>query len=149
MTSEMSKSIETLRSSSSRLNQLTDEAAAIVRAVEDFLNTECSSGVRAFVQVSSTTEGYPDYERTVVQTLAYTRIGARFRIANIWSSDDEPDGQVKPWSDSTRDDKLATLEKLPELIAEISKALVHKIDTAEKSLAAASDLAKALVGKAG
>lgn len=148
MSKNLPQSIEELRSSSGRLNKLTDEAAVVIKRVEDFLNKECSAGVQAYVLVSKQSD---DDEQVIEsQYLAYCRIGSRYRIAVVWEVNVEPDARnEKPWSDCTRDDKIETLEKLPDLITEISKKLASKIKLAEKSLATASEVANALVGKAG
>ncbi|MCH7885850.1 MAG: hypothetical protein IIC01_11455 [Planctomycetes bacterium] len=148
MSKKMPCSIATLRTASARLNKLTDEAAITIRQVEDFLNKECSLGVATYVAVSK--HQVCDDGPLTTRYLAYCRIGQRYRIAVVWVCEDEPDASIeKPWSDCTRDDKIETLEKLPDLIAAISSELESKIGLAEKSLATASEVANALVGKAG
>lgn len=148
MSKKIPQAIDELRSSSARLNKLTNEAVVVIKRVEDFLNKECSVGARASVLVSE--HDHDDEQVIESQYLAYCRIGSRYRIAVVWVVSDDPDSRTeKPWSDCTRDDKIETLEKLPDLITEISKKLASKIKLAEKSLATASEVANALVGKAG
>ena len=109
-------SIDKLRKSAAVLNQITDRAGETVREVESFLNKECSVGVHAFVRVRESTD--PESGVAFTQWLEYRRVGAKYRIAVVSSHDVDSDNeQVKEWTDSTRDEKLETVVKLPELIA--------------------------------
>ncbi len=150
MKKNISDAVTGLRIASTRLNMLTDKAAAVVKQVEKFLNDECHTGVEASVLVS---EHYAEDEPgRYVETrdLVYCRIGQRFRIAVDWRCDGADVSSVpKPWSDCTREDKLETLEKLPDLLHAIAERLGGQIKKAEKSLATASAVTDALFGKGG
>ena len=144
----ISDAIDGLRVHSARLNQLTDDAAKVIKQVEDFLNVECSAGVFARVVVSRIGSSDDEYQNTGARYLAYCRVGPRFRIAVDWAADDNPsEPDPKAWSDCKRDDKLESLEKLPELIAEISKELGDRVKKVEESLEVAKAVKIILVGE--
>lgn len=147
MSDSLSKSLSKLRHSANRLNQLSDQTNKTIREVEKFLNEECSIGIYAsvYVQVQEPCENVPFGFFT---SLAYCRVGQRYRIAIVSGpATGDPDAEeVKPWSDASRDEKLNTIKKLPELIAEIGKRLDEKIGDAEKGL---TDLSEVLLGLSG
>jgi hypothetical protein len=124
--------IESLRSLTPRLNAATDLANKTVRDAEEFLNEECSAGIPACVQFRSSENG-PGY------FLEYKRIGQRFRIAVVQATDEGRELSVRPWSDCTRDEKLESFKKLPELLARIAKdveTMVNEAESTAKAVAA-------------
>jgi len=152
MSDNLPASLWKLRDSAAQLNQLTDQANNTVKEVENFLNRECSVGVQASVRVQESPlvdqEGEP--VGTSVQFLEYRRVGGTYRIAVVWGTDLDPgDERVKAWSDCPRDEKLETIEKLPELIEAIAAALDEKVETARRATQSVSTLLKALRGKEG
>ena len=143
MTDSLAEAVDKLRRSSARLNQLTDEANTIVKEVENFLNKECSVGVFASVVVSTM--------EVAEQSLQYSRVGSRYRIAVVWITEggdpDDPDISVRPWSECPRDEKLETIKSLPSLIVEIAKNLDKKIIDTEKAASAVSQVLRTLQHK--
>ena len=129
----LSNALDKLRASSFRLNQLTDEAGAMVAEVEDFLNQECSIGVPVYVSVKES----DDCAGNGSQYLGYQRVGVRFRIAVSWGEDPRED-QVKPWSDCTRAVKIETLKMLPDLIGKIGEKVDETIAEVETALSSLS-----------
>lgn len=119
MSDDLSTSIENLRVTAAKLNELTDTLNAMVKAVEEILREELRIGIPAFVPVDS--EDDDKTGATITQYLGYKRVGANFRIVVLWENDYQPETPtVKPWSDCARDVKIGTADKLPQLIKEIS-----------------------------
>jgi hypothetical protein len=139
-----------LRTYAARLNKLSDDAAATVKAVEDFLNDECSVGIYSEVIFASRTEELDDHPPiTFYSAIAYARVGSRFRIAIVHGDDNSPeDPSVKPWSDCSRDEKFDSIAKLPELLDRISEELDTKIGDAEKVVASVISALASLKSKA-
>jgi len=63
--------LESIRTLSSQLNNLSDEMADTVGKVEHFLNVTCSVGIPAFVLVTETS--------SESKYLEYRRVGTEFR----------------------------------------------------------------------
>lgn len=137
MKKPLSSAVDALRSASAHLNAASDRAAETVRAVEKFLGEECRVGVTAHVLVDSYFEEQVGLE--VATYLSYERIGNHFRIAVGTAIDGQPDG-AKPWSDCSRDDKLETIEKLPELLAAVSEAVQARVAKADEAARAADEM---------
>ena len=141
MDDSLSKSLNKLRHSSKRLNQLTDQANQTIREVETFLD-ECSLGITGSVLVGREKEINGDNYLTYLE---YRRVGSRYRIAIVdrvssLNDDFEPSEQnVKPWSDAPRDEKLETIKKLPDLLKEMGELLEGKIESAEIGLGEVSE----------
>lgn len=143
MNDELSASIEKLRETSTRLNQLTDEANYTVQALERFLSDECSIGVFASVIVKS---GGSGSEYAGSQYLEYRRVGSKYRIAVVWG-DESQDEAVKPWSDCSRDVKLESVQMLPELLLALSRNVDQQVEAAEKATESVSQVLKTFKGK--
>ncbi len=143
MTTNLDTAVAKLRASTESLNNITDNIADVVRQVEDFLNDACSAGVHAWVTVSEQMDertGHSSY-----QGLEYRRVGQRFRIAVTWGWDADPENEdVKAWAECTRDVKLDTAKKLPELVIEIAKKIDSRVTEAEQTTAAVSTVLRAL-----
>ena len=143
MSDALSSAVSKLRASSARLNQLTDDAAATVKEVEEFLSQECSIGIPTYLCIHQATE---EYEAS--RHLAYRRIGSTFRIALAWWRDGDPEDEfVKPWSDCSRDEKLESIKKLPDLLTEIARNVDHRIVASEKAVESVSQALQSLTGK--
>ena len=115
-----------LKANSNRLNRLTDVAADTVKEVEKFLTTECSIGFNAHIKVKEI------HGTSISRYLEYTRIGSHYRIAVVESY--TTDGEVvseKAWSDCSREIKMETIVKLPELIQKITDKVESDISQAE------------------
>jgi hypothetical protein len=134
----LAESIQSLRNSTPRLNSLTDLANNTVQEVEVFLNEECSVGIPACVKVDG------DLDSSAGTYLEYRRIGPRFRIAIVESDPDGADVSVKPWSDSSRADKLQAFQLLPELLALIAEKVEQEIQKTESAAQSIASILSAL-----
>ena len=134
MGKSLSVSALSLRTSAARLNALADEAAVLVRELERFLGEECSLGVYASVKVAALD---PDGEYS--RLIQYRRHASRFRIV-VTEGSCEEDEDSKPWSDCSRDVKLQSFERLPELVSEITKQLDAKIRKAEATVESVAEI---------
>lgn len=135
-------SLETLRKSTSRLNSISDSAARVVKGVESFLARECSAGVPADVLVESEDTGAGC---SVFTSLAYRRVGGRFRVTVVTGFDDDPESwSTTPWSNSSRELKLLTFPKLPALVNAVAEEVDKRLSEAEESCALASKMLNAL-----
>jgi hypothetical protein len=135
MTDDLSVAIKRLRTSSQRLNQISDEAAQLIQDIEQFLE-ETRVGVSATVQIgygaSSPNADSPDW----ADLLSYRRLNSgKFRVAFVRQDvESSHEGTVRPWSECTRDEKLQSLEKLPELLVELANQIEERTIRAEQVL---------------
>jgi hypothetical protein len=150
MPDDLSVAVERLRTSTQRLNTICDSAAQVIRDIEAFLQ-EHHVGVAASVEVSRddvTGEGrYFD-----ITYLAYTRCKGTFRISVVVdpvSAQGPEDLYTTPWAECSRDTKIETLDKLPELIVELANQVDSRSARAEKALASVSGLLKTTPKKKG
>ena len=124
MSTPIAENVEKLRASTTLLNQAGDELSTIVRNVEAFLD-ECGVGVHAEVMVfeSEDERGQPEF----CTNLGYSRIGGKFRIVvseMYYSSPESP--YEKPWTYCSRQEKIMSAKKLPDLISSIIKQVEAK-----------------------
>ena len=141
MTSELRKSVDKLRTLSPQLNKATDDANRVVQLVEKFLNDECKVGLPCFVTIwSAQPDG--DYQGSSDDYkglfLGYERHGGSFRIVvqrNESSLDQDGHESIvqdtRPWTESTRGEKLKTFSRLPELLDAIVAEAERTIKSAE------------------
>lgn len=127
------EAVESLRKLTPRLNDVTNLANETVRKVEAFLNDQLSVGVEALVKVKSNPE---DYEATYLE---YRRVGGKFRIAVCNTDPDGVESGLKPWSDCTRDVKLETFAKLPELLINVAHQVQQEISKTEAAALEVAD----------
>lgn len=130
---ELRAAVESLRSLAPRLNQVTDDANAIVRDVEHFLNEECSLGVHACVNIKRY-----DADNDAGEWLEYRRVGPRYRIAFVVSDEGGNDVSVKAWSDCPRQEKLQSFAVLPALLAKVAASVEAELKKAEDTAKAVS-----------
>jgi hypothetical protein len=134
MSDDLSVAVERLRTSTQHLNSICDAAAKVIRDVESFLE-ECHVGVSAYVEMHRVDEtGMGHYS---IEGLSYNRYNGKFRICTYYVPCDAsgPEDEVeRPWSESSRDEKLGSLEFLPQLIVEIAKNVEERKDKAEKAI---------------
>lgn len=143
MADDLSVAVERLRTSTQRLNSICDSASQVIREAETFLE-ECRIGLPAWILVSSIDETGEGRYFTQTQ-LSYQRLGGKFRIVVVVTPFDATgpeDVLVRPWSESTRDEKLETLEKLPELLVELAKQVEARTVKAEQAMTAVGSLLK-------
>ena len=141
MSNDISASLKTLRSAASHLNKLTDQANDSVQLVEAFLSQQCRIGTHASVKVSE--------DVLVDQYLEYRRIGSRYRIAVVDYYEATGEEKETPWSDCSREVKLETIKKLPDLLAELLNNLNKETVEAEKATEIVNDVMKLMTGKEG
>lgn len=143
MSDALSSAVSKLRTSSARLNQLTDDAAATVKQVEEFLGQECSIGIPAYVHIRQATKpGETD------EYFEYRQMESGFRFVYVTAPFNSPDDEhVKLWSNCSRKVKLEAIKKLPDLLAEIAKKVDDRIEQAEKTMESVSQALHSLTGK--
>lgn len=106
------KSMQSIKTSTARINKTTDDAVAAVNIVEKFL-TECAIGVHAEIDV----EGERDLK------LAYWRYNNQnFRIV-VMEDREAQNGSIKPWAECDRSTKLLTVKYLPDLLKAINEVI--------------------------
>jgi hypothetical protein len=146
--SQLDRAMAELRGSSKKLNEITDLANGLVRQVEEFLNKECSLGVCASVRVDTTVDEFTG--ETFYTALAYARVGGSFRIAVVRGGDADPEaGSLTAWAECTRETKLTTVAKLPDLVLEVAKQVQSDAEAAWKSVSAVANSLSGLLGKEG
>jgi hypothetical protein len=90
--------------------------AGVIREVESFLDS-CQVGVPAWVVVESSTDDERGMQTWT--SLGYDRVGGKFRVAIGYGGDAYDELTTKAWNDCSRQEKLLTAPKLPELLAAI------------------------------
>ncbi len=144
MSDALQRAVQKMRSSTKSLNTITDEIAETIQQVESFLNQTCSAGVYASVNVKTTSYAQAPEEYL---ELVYCRLGSRFRIAvSEWWEVDPESRDIKAWVECSRDIKLETAKKLPDLILEISKQIHKRIEEAKITSIAVSHVMSTLNG---
>ncbi len=137
MPDDLSVAVESLRTATQRLNAICDSATQVVRDVEAFLE-ECHIGIETSVLVKSDDE--TGEEKYFTHTLlGYRRVNGKFRIVVLIDPVDghgPEDVIVRPWFEAGRDEKLETLEKLPELLVQLGKHVEVKATKAHQVLSA-------------
>jgi hypothetical protein len=141
MADDLSVAFERLRTSTQQLNAICDSAAQVIRETEAFLE-ECHVGIPAYVEVKRddvTGEGrYFDLVH-----LSYARYKGKFRISVVntpASASGPEDEAVRPWSESSRDEKLETLEFLPKLLIELAKSVDERKEKAKEAITTVTSL---------
>ena len=133
-------SFREIQHSSSRLNEITDEANNIIRTTEKFLTDKCKVGIPAFVTIYDGTGFMPS------KFLEYRKVNSKYRIAvvdAVVGSDGSPvDEYVRPWSECSRDVKLEAIKKLPDLLIKITSNLNERISEAETAISNVSRVAR-------
>lgn len=143
MPDDLSVAVERLRTSTQRLNAVSDAAAKTVRDTEAFLE-QLGVGVCASVLVKyATPSGAPD-EYDEVVSLAYARYKtAKFRIVLTYTpagAQRPSDDTIRAWAECSRDDKLDSFEKLPDLLIELAKKVDERTAKAEQTIATVNSL---------
>ena len=148
MTDDLKAAIKSIETTVPNLNKAVDQAGQLVRQVEAFLERQ-KLGVAAEVVVESrnlaeeSSDGESLDKFKEYLSLAYSRVGGKFRIAVV--TEKVRDGadlngnlayfteviDETPWLNSSRDMRLRTFPKLPDLL----KVLAESAEASEKSLA--------------
>lgn len=111
-----------LRKSASRLNSLADRAADVVKETEEFLN-RYNIGVPEYVALKNGGNIF----------IGFRRFGQKFRICVVVGSPESPN--ARPWSDCTREEKMASFVRLPDLLVKISAKIESEAAKAEQAIA--------------
>src|SRR5262245_2885464 len=129
MADDLAVAIERLRTSTQKLNTISDIAAQLVRDAEAFLEA-ARVGVPGQVLIpdfAQNTSEYDDDEEWSLKAptesfLAYQRLpkSKKFRIVIVGVHPDCPDNPyVRAWSECSREEKLQSIQQLPGLLAEL------------------------------
>jgi hypothetical protein len=129
---ELQENADTLRGIVAQLNTAAAEASAVVQAVDVFLGDELSIGVSASSRPFDTQRvtGDDDSELVVTSHLAYGRVQGKERLhvlkatlaKNEWKEDftkTVAEDRI-PWSSCSREVKLQSFVKLPELLSALA-----------------------------
>ena len=140
MGQELLENANTLRGIVAQLNTAAAEASAVVQAVDAFLGDELSIGVSASSRPFDTQRitGDDDSELVLTSHLAYGRVQGKERLhvlkathaKNEWKEDftkTVAEDRI-PWSACSRELKLQSFVKLPELLAALA-ARVEEVAT--------------------
>jgi hypothetical protein len=142
VSSNLSASIQKLRESASKLNQLTDQANLTVQTVEHLLRDECKVGTPASIRLNELPKNSGLVNVTLSESqgdfLSFCKVGSNFRIAVVKKTPNED--TVTPWSDCPRDLKLETIRKLPDLVSKLIAEIDKRINDAEAALADVSGI---------
>lgn len=155
MTNDVKKAIESLKAISPRLNQKTDKISELVREIETFLNRECSIGLSAKVEFHSV--GISASE-DACKSISYCRCGAQYRIAineeiehyevfeneageHVRWIDNSGEARflhtevtsITPWLECSRELRLESFPRLPDLIEAIVKKAENTINNIERA----------------
>jgi len=80
--------------------------------------------------------------------LEYRRIGTKYRIAVVVVSEQEPDQEyARAWSDCSRNLKIESIEKLPDLIDKIIKQVELEVASANEAMQTVNNVLSSLTGK--
>lgn len=142
MNHTVSSAISKLKSSTSKLNSLSDEAAETIKSVENFLSKDCSIGFDAYVEITELSD------KQLNKYLEYRKIGNNYRIAVVTNRvNTDQELSVKAWSDCGRVTKIKSIKKLPDLIIDITEKVDEKITEAEVAAKTATNVLDSLTGK--
>lgn len=166
MTEELKMKLAKLRTLAPELNKATDEATAVVQAVERMLGPELSLGISADVCFDTwPAEGYEregddehrlDEVPTVFAVLVYGRVDGRFCLHVLEETRREGTNdrghptyftlavERTPWSSCPRDVKLKSFAALPDLLGEICDEVENLTAESVKTSKAARDLIEAM-----
>ena len=155
MANAIAVSLESLRTTSPKLNKATDQIDALVERVETFLNEACSIGLP--VEVG---DEYEDFAGGTTRTaLTYQRMEGKFRIGlvverleRVTDEDGEEglrleDGPwLTSWSKCSRVAKLKAFDHLPELVAMVATEATKMLTNATATSKTVAEMLDALDG---
>ena len=152
MTDELRKRMARLRELAPRLNLATDQGSKWIVDVEKFLVEELRIGISAeTLEFDGWADGHTEdgEKRRVVQTLAFGRVGAGFRIhvitqtgivdaLGVWQ---ETIQRVETlWPSCNRETKLKAFDKLPDLLEAIASKTEQLTEAANVTALKMADL---------
>lgn len=146
MTDNLRQQVARLRDLSPRLNEVTDQAARVVLAVEKFLNDECSIGIPARVRYKSVQDDDGCQEDF---WLNYDRFQGKFRLyvseATVIQGNVDHTEETA-WASCRRDVKLASFQAIPQLLQAISDQVERAIQETDGASKTIADLLRAMGG---
>jgi hypothetical protein len=125
----LATTLESLRESSEKLNELTNKAQETVRTVEKYL-ADCSIGIPIQVEVKPSL--YLGYHISTERNGEIIKYNHRITVTDA--------NTTIPWSDTPRDVRLLTIVKLPELLEAILKAVDDRVATAKVAVDSVKNL---------
>lgn len=151
MSNQMRDTIEQIRRVAPQLNEVTDQADRTVKAVERFLNDECSVGLPCYTLVCTADAGAGKQRETY---LGYARAGGKFRIVveerDVVPSVADFSGsriisrETTAWSECARHRKLDAVRMLPDLLQAIAAEALNASEKADETVKSIRELRKAL-----
>lgn len=127
----LKESMDALRSKAAQLNKLTDEAAASVKLVEEFLCKECSIGVEVWIETH--------YEKYTMGYSRYGGSGFRIMVRN--------DTLEKAWTEWDRTVKLETIPALPKLVQAVADEAGRILKHHEQSVLTTKEILESIFNK--
>jgi hypothetical protein len=125
--------LDELSNLTKKLNSTADRLATVVQGVEAHLGDICRLGMHASVVIES--ESNPDEDFTSTTCLVYGRYQGKYRI-HIVEVDEHCGSLVSDptetlWANCSRDLKLASFRKLPELLDKMIAQVKETIEQVE------------------
>jgi hypothetical protein len=133
---ELKKAVDKLRDSTRRLNEATDKAGAIINEVEAML---ASIGVGRYGCAIVSADHNHEHGISVYTSLVYARIAGKYRIGVEWGHSDDPESNtLKPWAECSREEKLQSFAKLPDLLEKLSAEVDQDVTSAVSTVESVS-----------
>jgi hypothetical protein len=150
MTGKADAALKQLSSSAQSLNRVSDELSAYLKQIETSL-ASYRLGIHAWVDLSKKPiyEDGGAYIDTAIGRLGYDKLKGKWALLVASWIEGAPDEthNVQLLRDAPREIRIEAVDKLPNLLEELSRQAAKTTDKAERSLATARDLAKALAPK--
>ena len=147
MATQVKSALKELASVSQSLNQASDELSARLTEIENALN-RFNLGVTAWVTLR-TTEMDPEigqFAWSAIDELRYTKLEGKWGL--VWASyiaeDPENTWKQKSLRESPRDVRLLSVEKLPDLLAELARKGAELSSNTAERVRDAQNIATAL-----
>jgi hypothetical protein len=144
VTEPLQEQIARLRVLAPRLNDVTDRAAKLVQLVEKLLVEELSIGISCRALVKTVQSEQDDYSAT--HYLQFDRYDGKFRLVvtiNTYNNGHE-DEKTTLWAALPRDMKLASFQRIPDLLADLSDKVEKAIQETEGAGRTIQELVKAI-----
>jgi prefoldin subunit 5 len=149
---KIQKHFQVLSGISSSLNTASDELSQAVGVVEE-ATKKLNIGLSVWVTFRSRgTDEYPEYYD--VDQIGYCKVNGNWGIAiqHLWGDEARDRHNLEgPWlfNDASREMRIQAVDKLPELIEELSKVAVETQKKIQEKTKEVRDLANAIRGDAG
>lgn len=138
MSVDIPRALMRIEETAKQLNALCDQAGESVKHLEAFL-AKAHVGVHASAKIWDKSD---EYEPGESHGISYGKYGSSFRVYLYWADPIEQHTTTKPWAECKREDKLASLPFLGQLLEKIGVSLSEKVAEAEKALEAIATFTK-------